>query len=217
MPEREAIRKAILAGIHDANVLYEEWTGELWIVDSGVEGHVVSRIAERVHEATGEEMSLIMELTFAWIADGSGASPGPGRPRNTLNAAHHVDIALQDRAGRTVAVIEVKRGWGVLGVLGDLARVRDLILAYGQGKGGTLNAGFVGFMLAGAEAKGCSAEDNVVAQEQEVLEHLEDFPAEGLKITCTRGPIRHYPETYRAIHKTPDWAHASFCIELANT
>lgn len=70
MPDRKAIKKAILDGIHAVNVRYEKWSRGLWVIDSGIEGHVVSTIAGELHQQIAGQMSLEMESAVGKIRRG---------------------------------------------------------------------------------------------------------------------------------------------------
>ena len=197
MLDWKAIKKAILDGIHAANVRYEEWSRGWWVTDSGVEGHVVSTIAEKLHRQIAGQGSLAMELPFGTIRKGSGAARPPGRPRKTLNSRNRADIVLRDTNDRPVCVIEVKRYWDEEGCFKDLTRIRDLILQCNRKKGGTLSRGFLAFMLAAWETDEESAEQSLKVEERDIRRRFRtQFEREGLRLKCHTGPIRRYPKKY---------------------
>ena len=100
MPDSESIKKAILDGIHEANVLYEEWSRGWWVTDSGVEGHVVSTIARMLHRGITGQGSVVMELLFRDIRNWSESPRPRGRPRKTLKPNNRADIVLRDTNDR---------------------------------------------------------------------------------------------------------------------
>ncbi len=217
MPDREAIKEAILDGIHTANVRYEGWSRGWWVTDSGVEGHVVSTIAEKLNQQITGQGSLVMELPFGVIREESGAARRPGRPRINLNSKNRADIVLRDLNDRPFCVIEVKRFWNEEKCFKDLKRIRDLILQCNRKKGGTLNRGFLAFMLAAWETDDESAEQSLTIAERYIKQRVRtQFEREGLRLKCHTGPIRRYPKKYRKLHDEVKWVHASFCVELAS-
>ena len=217
MPDSEAIKKAILDGIHAANVRYEEWSSGWWVTDSGVEGHVVSTIAKKLGRQIAGQGSLLMELPFGTIRQGSGAAQPPGRPRKTLNSRNRADIVLRDTNDRPVCVIEVKRFWDEEKCFKDLERIRNLILRYNRRKGGSLDLGFLAFMLAAWGTDDESAERSLKVDERYIRQRIgTQFEREGLRLKCHTGPIRRFPKKYRKLHDDVHWAHASFCVELAS-
>lgn len=216
MPDGKAIKNAILDGIHEANVRYEKWSRGWWVTDSGVEGHVVSTIAEKLYRRIAGQGSLAMELPFGIIRKASGATPPPGRPRKTLNSRNRADIVLRDMNDRPVCVIEVKRFWDEEKCFEDLVRIRNLILRCNRKKGGSLGRGFLGFMLAAWETDDMSAEQSLEIAERYIRQRVQtQFDREGLRMRCHTGPIRSYPKKYRKLHSEGKWAHASFCVELS--
>ena len=217
MPDKEAIKEAILDGIGAANVRYEVWSRGWWVTDSGVEGHVVSTIAEKLYRQIAGQGSLVMELPFGLIRQWSGAARPPGRPRKTLNSRNRADIVLLDTNGGPFCVIEVKRFWHEEKCFKDLKRIRDLILRCNRNEGGTLSRGFLAFMLAAWETDDESAEQSLKAEERYIRRRgRTQFNREGLRLKCHTGPIRRYPRKYRRLHEDVKWAHASFCVELAS-
>ena len=67
MPGGTTIREAIFAGIEAANVKYGELSDGWWVTDTGVEGLLVSAIAERLDSKQRDGESLVMELPFRYI------------------------------------------------------------------------------------------------------------------------------------------------------
>ena len=217
MPDSESIKEAILDGIHAANVRYEEWSRGWWVTDSGVEGHVVSTIAEKLNQRITSQGSLVMELPFGIIRKGSGAARPPGRPRRTLNSRNRADIVLRDSNDRPVCIIEVKRFWDEEKCFKDLERIRDLIRQCSRKKGGSLSRGFLAFMLAAWETDDMSAEQTLKIEERYIRQRIRNqFERDGLSLRCHTGRIRRYPKKYRKLHDDVKWAHASFCVELTS-
>ena len=217
MPDSKSIKKAILAGIHEANVRYEKWSRGWWVTDSGVEGHVVSTIAEKLNQHISGQESLVMELPFRTIREWSGAARRRGRPRNTLNSRNRADIVLLDLHNRPVCIIEVKRFWDEGKCFEDLERIRDLIRRCSRENIGSLSRGFLAFMLYARETDNMSAEQSLRKDERDVRQRIRaQFERDGLSLQCHTGRIRRYPKEYRKRYETVNWVHASFCVELAN-
>ena len=217
MPDKKTIRKAIFAGTRSANVKYEKWSDGWWVTDSGVEGLLVSAIAERLGSLQSERESLVMELPFSNIVDWSGASRRPGRPPATLRGINRADIVLFNGNGKPVCVIEVKRMWDRARCFADLARIRDLVLQCNRQNGGSLRRGFLALMLAKAATANETAKQRMEKQAERIEDLIEaGFNSKGLTVKCFAGPVRYYPEEYRAKNDEPEWAHAGFCVELSS-
>ena len=95
----------MLSGIQSANKKYETWSNGAWLIDSGVEGLLVSSIAERLSSTLDEHESLMMEVPFNNIlkwADARRTLDGPAR--NLTGQTSYGE-------GKVVCVIEVKRAW----------------------------------------------------------------------------------------------------------
>ena len=215
MVGRKAMEKAILGGVQDANRKYEKWSRGGWLSDSGVEGHVVSTIVEKLHGLVSGNGSIEMEMSFGSIRKWSRAKNPPGRPRTNVKAPNRADIVVLSKEWRPVCVIEVKRFWQEEKCLKDLERIRDLILRCGREKNGLLYSGFLAFQLEGWKEEDMSAERCLESQAREVRQVLRDkFDNEGLKMQCRLGAKRHYPKMYRVLYNQTDWVHAAFCVGL---
>ena len=153
MVDRRAMRNAILDGVQVANRRYEKWSRGGWLSDSGVEGHVVSTIAEKLHGPVSGKGSIAMEMSFGSIRKWSRAKNPQGRPRKNLKARNRADIVVLSEEWRPVCVIEVKRVWHEVNCLKDLGRIRDLILGCGRHKNGLLRSGFLTFLLEGVAGR----------------------------------------------------------------
>ena len=118
------LHSKILKGVQDANKKYEKWSKGHWLIDAGIEGHLVSTIARKLsgHIGCG---SLVMEVSFDGI---------------------FADIVLFDSKDRPICVIEVKRTWRPWNednCIEDLERIRDLVIRYGEKGDGSLKRGFL--------------------------------------------------------------------------
>lgn len=214
MPNRSAIRGAILQGVRKANLDYEQWSRGLWVSDSGVEGLMVATIAGKLGSKLSEDESLMIECPFPCIKEWSKARPGPGRPRKTLakskRGSKRADIVLFNGNGRPTWVVEVKREWDRRKCFGDLERIRDLVLRYGPQNTGTLRGGFLAMMLVEQEV----GDKQIRKQAKGIEETIKNkFLDKGLNLGCYLSDIRsaEFPENPSA----PYWSHASLCIQIA--
>ena len=211
------IGEAIFAGIEAANVKYEELSNGWWLTDSGVEGLLVSAIAESLGSEQSEGESLVMELPFRYILDWSGTSRRRGRPPTTLRGMNKADIVLLNRDEKPVCVIEVKRMWDRARCFADLARIRDLVLQCNRQHDGSLRRGFLALMLAKAATANETAKQRIGKQAEQIGDLIRGgFDSKGLTLRCFAGPVRDYPEKYRIMYDEGDWAHAGFCVELSS-
>ena len=217
MPSRKTIREAIFTGTKSANVKYEKWSNGWWLTDSGVEGLLVSAIAESLGSEQSEGESLVMELPFRYILDWSGTSRRRGRPPTTLRGMNKADIVLLNRDEKPVCVIEVKRMWDRARCFADLARIRDLVLQCNRQHDGSLRRGFLTLMLARAATANETAKQRIGKQAEQIGDLIRGgFDSKGLTLRCFAGPVRDYPEKYRIMYDEGDWAHAGFCVELSS-
>ena len=215
MVGRTAVRDAILSGVQVANKRYERWSKGGWLSDSGVEGHVVSTIGEKLNGVISGKGSVQMEMPFGAIQEWSEARRPPGRPRISLSTRNRADIVIRTRDWRPVCVIEVKRAWEETGCLKDIVRIRDLILRCGRQNDGSLRAGFLAFLLEGWEEEDMTAEQCLKGREREIRRVFrEEFDTEGLNLECRRSTIRRWPKKYRDLHEESNWVHAAFCVGL---
>ena len=217
MPNRSAIRGAILQGVRKANLDYEQWSRGWWLSDSGVEGLMVATIARKLVSKFSADESLLMECPFDYIEEWSEANPRPGRPPKTLKGKgkRRADIVLFDGTGSPTWVVEVKRKWDKTQCFGDLERVRDLVLRYGPQRTGTLRGGFLAMMLAKKESRSKSADERVLEQAGKIKKAItSEFDPKGLTLRCRRSEVRNLPKEFR--EDTEDWAHVSLSIEIAS-
>ena len=214
----KAIREAILEGVQTANVRYENWSGGWWLTDSGIEGHVVSTIAGKLHGQIGGNGYVVMELAFGDIREWSGAGRPRGRPRQTLSEGNRADIVILNKREHPIHVIEVKRVWSKEPCFEDLTRMRDLILGFGPEKGGSLRRGLLTFLVAGWETREMTAQRCLERQVEEIGRVVgEVSQTRDLELTCYQGSVRRYPKKYRERHDETKWVHSAVCIELRGT
>ena len=215
MVDRREIRNAILDGVQVANRRYENWSRGGWLSDSGVEGHVVSTIAEKLYRPVSGKGSIAMEMSFGSIRKWSEARNPQGRPRKNLKARNRADIVVLTEEWRPACVIEVKRVWHEENCLKDLRRIRDLILRCGRHKNGLLHSGFLALLLEGWQEEGMTAEQCLKGEEREFRRVLrEKFDSEGLNMECRRSAMRRWPQKFRKLHDETNWVHAAFCVGL---
>lgn len=66
---RRRIIEAVHEGASVANARYESWSNGSWVTDSGVEGLMVTYIAEAVSECQAKHESLDLEVSFETIKE----------------------------------------------------------------------------------------------------------------------------------------------------
>ena len=211
---REAVEGAVLRGMASANARYEEWSGGSWVTDYGVEGFMVARIAAALRKEQDDGESLLVEAPFDEIRDCSQAKRKRGRPRKVLQGSRRADIALFDRRGRSVHVIEVKRGWVRNRCFNDIERLLGLLDACARERHGSLKHGFLALpIVEWAETWG-EARADVEARASSIEEDVrESFGTRGRKLRSCLGRMRRYPEYYGA---DEEWAAAGFCMTFSN-
>ena len=109
-----------------------------------LEGFVVSHIFRSisVHKSMARDETPILELPFAYIKAWSRAR-GIGRPLQNIKTRRRVDIALLNKQGRPIHVVEVKQKWVHSTGYKDIDKIRDILVAFGPLKKGSLKSVFL--------------------------------------------------------------------------
>lgn len=169
MPIVDAVHK----GVFTANRKYEAWTrGEQWICDAGVEGFLAAEISAAIHETQYFGQSLQMEVTVGHIAELAGVEHAP-LPAG-LQGDQRIDIVLfNKRKSNKYAVcpIEVKRKFAGDGVWRDLVRIRNLIVAFGPERHGSVRRGYAAIFFAG---RGGNVQGSMDRAKQDILDWQAD-------------------------------------------
>ena len=213
------IRGAIIEAIHEgtttANRKYEKWTNGSWVTDSGVEGLMVSCIAEAVSRRQGQYESLAMEVPFGDIREMSEARVKRGPRPATLKGRNRADMVLFNRVDRPICVVEVKRTWNAGRCWKDLERIRDLVLACAHGKGGSLRRGFLAMIIAKKRTTTKSADDRIEEYIRGIKGLVDvQFENGGLNVRYLQGDARALGKRFRQLYG--DWSAASFCVEISS-
>lgn len=216
MPIRKvAIVKAIQEGTSVANYTYESWSNGSWITDAGVEGLLVTYIAEAVSKRQDKCESLNLEVSFREIKKSSRAKVARGRKPKAVGEGNKADIVLFNRPYRPTCVIEVKRLWNTDQCLKDLERIRDLIHTCSHRKAGSLRRGFLAMMIAKQATKRKSADLRIKEQSCKIMKIIDNnFERRGQNITPYLGAAEGIRDEFKELYG--DWKSASFCIELAS-
>ena len=208
--------ESVLEGIQAANKLYEKWSIGWWTTDSGVEGHVVSEVARRLYRLRENGQSLLMEVPFSYIEEWSEAQRQGGPRRRTLRGNRRADIVIFDPDDYPSAVVEIKRRWSARPCFRDLERIRDLIIAYGPGREGSLEMGYLAFMVQERAVGRQTASRRVDRRIETIWQAVENgFHSQGLALEYQRSDARRYPPRYQRIQEQGEWAHAAVCIALS--
>lgn len=208
--------ESVLEGIQAANKLYEKWSMGWWTTDSGVEGHVVSEVARRLYLQRDNGQSLLMEVPFSAIEEWSEAQRQRGPRRRTLHGNKRADIVIFDPDDYPAAVVEIKRSWSAGPCIRDLKRIRDLIIAYGPGREGSLGMGCLAFMVDRWATEGMTASERVDRRIETISRAVENrFCSQGLALEFQRSDSRRYPPRYQRAQEQGEGAHAAVCIALS--
>ena len=135
---------AIQKGILDANTLLERWSGGFWVHDRGVEGLMVSQIAQAIYER-GLSGFLDLEVPFHDLEACAGAKPKRGRRPSLIEGRPRIDLAVFNAQSSLIAAVEVKRGWVDEPCSRDIDRLWTLIQRLGRERSGSLQCGLLGF------------------------------------------------------------------------
>ena len=212
---RASIIEAVHEGTTAANRKYEKWTNGSWVTDSGVEGLMVSSIAEAVNNRQEEHESLAMEVPFQYIRDRSNARAKRGPRPATLKGTNRADIVLFNRYERPICVIEVKRLWNKSRCWRDLERIRDLVRACAHGEGGSLRRGFLAMIIAKKATSSKPADDRIKEYTCTIKKLIDaEFENRGLNVRYHPGDARPLGKRFRQLYG--DWSAGSYCIEISS-
>lgn len=204
---------AVLRGIDSANVRFEEWSKGSWVSDYGVEGFMVAQIAAALRREQDERESLLIEAPFDEIREYSGAARPPGRPREVLQGSRRADIALFDRRGRTVYVIEAKRKWERGRCFEDIERLLALLNACARERNGSLKNGFLALPIVEWASTLKEVKLKVDAKVDSIHQDIgTSFGIERRAMQSWRGRLRRYPKWYG---EDGEWAAAAFCVAFS--
>ena len=210
-----AVVEAIREGTMAASGKCEKWTNGLRVTDSGVEGLMVSGIAEAANRRREQHESLAMEVPFGDIGERSEASAERCRRPAALRGANRADMVLFDRLERPACVVEVKRTWNAGHCWKDLERIRDLVHACARAKGGSPRRGFLAMIIVKAATGTRSADDRIGEYVRGIGERVDSqFENKGLNVRCRSGDARALGKRFRQLHG--DWSAASFSIEISS-
>lgn len=215
MLRKTEIVKAIHTGVLNAHSQFERLSGGAWMGEGqkgaerqkGLEGLVVSHIfrAISIHESMAKDETPILELPFGYIKAWSKAQ-GRGRPLQNVKTRRRVDIALLNKQGRPIHVVEVKQQWVKRFGLQDVEKTRDILVAFGPLQKGTLKSVFLSVYWKGTN-RPC-LDDKLHELEKDVTRLLK--PAgEKVKLDfhrLVRPPVERDGK---------DWEYGSHIIELS--
>ena len=211
---KKAVINGVLAGMATANSKFEKWSNGSWVCDYGVEGFMVAHVADALRKEQGPQESLLFEATFEEVREFSGAARPPGRPKNILQGRKRVDIALFDRRGRTVHVIEVKRSWGRRSCFRDIERLLALLNACAKQRNGSMKHGFLALpIVEWAETRGkvrAKIRSRASNIEQDVRS---SFGLEGSALDPCLGGMNWYPKRYGG---EGEWALSGLCLTFSS-
>ncbi|MCY4654305.1 MAG: hypothetical protein OXC95_14215 [Dehalococcoidia bacterium] len=208
--------ESVLEGIQVANKVYEKWSMGWWTTDSGVEGYVVSEVARRLYRHRDDGQSLLMEVPFSYIEEWSEARRRGGPRRRMLRGNRRADIVIFDPDDYPAAVVEIKRRWSARPCFRDLKRIRDLIIAYGPGREGSLEMGCLAFMVQESATTRQTASERVDRRIEAIRQSVQHgFHSQGLALEYQSSGSRRYPPRYQRIQEQGEWAHAAVCIALS--
>ena len=207
--QKEALVSAVLRGIAAANAKYAKWSGGSWLTDYGVEGFMAAQIAEAIRNEQQEDESLLLEAPFEQIRHWSGASRPRGRPREVLRGNRRADIAVFDRRGRTVHVIEAKRSWERTGCFRDIERLRALLDACARQRAGSLKCGVLALLIVEWGPTWREARVKIEKKAERIETDVrESFGIGSRQAQFCLGRTRRYPIDYG---NSVEWAAAGFC------
>ncbi|MDR2869406.1 MAG: hypothetical protein LBV04_03050 [Deferribacteraceae bacterium] len=141
--------KRIHRALCKANKKYYKWTNGWSLADSGVEGFMVSEIANSIMRKPELDSNLVLtlETPLGYIHENQGKSKN-SRQKKSTRKQKRVDIALHKentKVENVTHVIEVKRKWRKKECLQDIDELRSLLQDYSKksGKGSIIACIFV--------------------------------------------------------------------------
>ena len=215
MPIRKQdVIDAVLKGIARGNKKYENMTGGYWLTDSGAEGFMVANVADWLHEALGDNESLLLETQYGWIQEWSGASRPRGRPPEALKGKPRADIAVFNAREKPAYVIELKRSWDRKRCFTDIRRLRATLRQCARQVNGSLKHGILGLMIVESGASRYAAQRKIRDKAAAIQEDVQtSFKLDDSKVEFSRGDMRRFPNWYKY---DEEWFAAGFCITLSS-
>ena len=174
-----------------------------WICDPGIVG-IEGFLAVNRRVEDGE--NLVFELPFDYIKRWSEAKT-IGRPRKGMTAGQCVDIALSNKKGEPIYLIEVKLKWVKDFCKKDIDKLRNLLLSFGHQKGGSLKSGFLSIHYQGTNRP--YLDEKMDAAE----EYVRGLDTKGVNVKFYR---KVYPEDgFVERDDGKEWEYGSHIIELS--
>ena len=133
--------EALLDGIMLAADTYFTWSRGFPITDYGTEHVMNVMVAQKLYDAFGDTIGLILEEILGGITEKSKAKLKKGRMEKDLRSNGRVDIAVFDKDDHPYAVIEGKRGSAPSYVGSDIGRISAYIRRFGSKQQGSLKRG----------------------------------------------------------------------------
>ena len=143
--KKAEIVRAIHEGVAKAHDQFERLSGGSWMADRGIrglEGLVVSNIFRSISRSMPANEMPILEFPLGYIGAWTGAK-GKGRPKMRVRPTMRVDLAILNRSGKPIHVVEVKQKWTKQTGFADVEKIRDILTSYGPLRRGTLKSVFL--------------------------------------------------------------------------
>jgi hypothetical protein len=148
------LASALLEGIEEANIDYQDLSGGSWLCDYGAESFLVCHLLKKglsVARESSSKACATMEQSFMDIAKCSGANKKRGPLPAVLNGNFRADIVYWRNSDRPFGVVEVKRKWNADLCIADIRRLEALIDRCGSECSGTLQFACLAVFLARAK------------------------------------------------------------------
>jgi hypothetical protein len=204
--------KTIHQSIYKANKDHTEWTGGWWLQAYGVEGFLVSRIADGIMRQKDRPGYLTLETSFAELYANCKKYP-PGRQTKSTKPRNRLDIALYHKNDTLSHVIEVKRFWSPE-CKKDIDRLCKLFLRYGRQNGGHLKeALFVQLAYVSCKKNSATIKTKLDTHFKNLENHCEEYIQKHYKkLRCEFSRGTDMASTMLSDDKTE--AFSSFCLRI---
>ena len=124
-----------------------------------------------------------------------------------MTAGRRVDIALSNKKGEPIHLIEVKLRWVKRYCKEDIDKLRDLLLSFGPRKGGSLKSGFLSIHYQGTNRPYLNDKMD------EAEEYVRDLNIKGVNVRFHR---KVYPaDSFVERYDGREWQYGSHIVELS--
>ena len=203
---KKDIVRAIHNGVFSAHQHFERLSRGAWMTDPylrGIEGFAVSHIFRCINTLAPDQ-TPILELPFDYLKWWTDAD-AKGRPAKGARPRRRVDVAIFNRQGKPIHVVEVKLQWRQRKGMEDIKKLELLLTSFGPRRNGTLKSVFLSVYWQGTNRP--ALEQKMKDVEREIGRNVDASVVKPEFYRHVRGPERR--------DDGKDWEYGSHVIVLS--